>query len=166
VTNIPPELKDEHYAFNVWNDDDFLRITERYISHRESLRDKAIKLGIEGYVPQSDVPPHIRNWFENPIYQLLVKPFKKDTRRLFVLSVCFSVLTFAIGVVLLAIAVYLVLTSQLSDPIAIATLILSGIAGVLAALFKSVSVIKDTATQYMKIQVSISAGMVSLDALQ
>jgi len=164
MTDKPQRLKSEDYAFNLWDDQDFRPIVERYKAHRKDLIEQAKQKGLENYEPNQDVPPHIRNWFENPIYQLLVKPSLSQISAMFSLSKKLTVLTFGVGVFLLLIGVVALLLS--SDPITVASLILSGIASVLASLFKSAAIIRDTATQYAKLQASISAGMVSLDTLQ
>ncbi len=159
------KIKDEDYSFDMWNDQDFSQVIERYRKRREKLRELAKQQGKENYEPTQDVPPHIRNWFENPVYQMLIKPSRSELSDLFKLSKCFTVVTFLAGLVLLIVALILAF-SKPTEPISIASFVLSGIAGILASLFRSATLLRDIATQYAKLQVSISAGMVSVDALQ
>lgn len=166
MTELSKKLKEEDYAFGMWDDKEYLRIIEMYSAYRAKLVSEAKKLGMDDYEPSIDVPPHIRNWFENPIYQTLIKPSKSQILELLRISKWLTLISFAIGVVLLFVGLLLLFKFPSADPLAIISLVLSGTATILASLFKSATAIKDTAIQHAKLHISISAGMVSLDAMQ
>jgi hypothetical protein len=161
LSDEPRKPQEEHYAFDMWSDDQFAKIIEKYRIHRKELQ----QLRPEGYVPDKDVPPHIRNWFENPMYQLLIKPSRNEVIELFEISEWLTVITFVIGVLLLVGAVIAVF-SQPEEIAVIISLLVSGIVGILASLYKGAGILKDSAIEYTKLQLAISAGIVSLDALQ
>lgn len=162
LSDEPRKPQEEYYAFDMWGDDQFAEIIEKYRSHREKLQQQ---VQLEGYVSDKDVPPHIRNWFENPIYQLLIKPSRNQVMELFEISEWLTVITFLIGVLLLVGAVIAVF-SQPEEIAVVISLLVSGIVGILASLYKGAAILKDSAIEYTKLQLAISAGMVSLDALQ
>jgi hypothetical protein len=165
MSDEPQAPKEEHYAFNMWDDPVFTSIIDRYKSHRKDLQGLAEEPEQGGYKSDKDVPPHIRNWFENPIYQLLIKPSREEVEKLFKFSKRLTIITFFIGVGLLVAGTILAFCSQPKD-IAAISLLVSGVAGILASLYKGAANLKDIAVEYTKLQVAISAGMVSLDALQ
>ena len=145
------EFKPEHWAW-VWGDKDYETLADQLDKRRDKL------------LP--NLPPHIRNWFESPIYQTLIKPSSASIQKLLCISVIFTITVFVIGVALLAVAICQAIIGPASDSIVIVTLALSGTASLLASLFKAISTVKDTATQYVQLQIAVAAGLVNLDALQ
>ena len=149
------EFKPEHWAW-VWGDEDYETMVDQFNKRKDKL------------LP--NLPPHIRNWFESPIYQTLIKPSCASIQRLLNTSERLTKVVFWIGVGLLILAVGYPVCQKISgspsDPIIVAMWALSGTASLLASLFKAISTLKDTATQYIRLQIAVAAGLVNLDALQ
>ncbi len=162
----------EHYAHNMWSDKTYQKILDSYEERRRRIvRKRGGILGNDIRVGDDDClqidaaqAAHIRNWFENPIYQTILRPTVSETLRFLKISECMTVIIFITGLVLVGISLFEI--SRLASIETILSLLFSGTANLLLSLFRAVDVLKDVGTRYSKIHVAVSAGLVTIDSLQ